>query len=232
MSKVSPDQFKNYSFETGEDKNAGTRNVIVSKTSDKHSFELPVASMTIDDSQRLENKKEQELINSRVITHHVHEEPSGQLRWGGGMMEDSIAKVSWLGMDKDAIPARHQPHVLRAMLGVGVEAHGSVPHADDVLSDDGSATARAMNRRYGVKPHPKNIEMEANLPVSLSNDTVRDYLNQNVAEYVDDMAGTHRQFSPEEVASASQRLKDVSDSRRVSKKPKKTDDIPLPGMGD
>jgi hypothetical protein len=236
MSNVSPDQFNGYDFDSFKTPER-TTHIVVSKDNRDKTWMDPVASMTIDGSQRLKNQNEQEEINAGRASHYTRTEPSGQMRWGGGTMEDAVDKVSWLGMNKDLVPTRHQPHILRAMLGVGVEAHGSIPHADSSLSHEGAATAKAMNRRYGVKPHPDNPLMHANVTHWNTQDVRNDVVSEMTDELLEDGlikeslgSGSHREFSHNEVASASQRLKNISDSRRVSKKTKKTEDIPLPGM--
>ena len=233
MSNVSPDQFNGYDFDSFKTPERNTH-IVVSKSNRDKTWMDPVASMTIDGSQRLKNQYEQAEINAGRASHYTRTEPSGQMRWGGGTMEDAVDKVSWLGINKSLVPPRSQPNVLRAMLGVGIEAHGSIPHADSSLSHEGASTAKAMNRRYGVKPHPDNPLMRANVTHCNTQDVRNDVVSEVTDNILEDAQydSNYKEFSHDEVASASQRLKNISDSRRVSKKPKKTDYIPLPGMGD
>lgn len=236
MPKVSPEQFKNYAFEAGTDDD-GMTHVVAFKADSDNKDMYPIGSMRIDASERRENLAEQELINRGEKKHGIAVDPfgtghPGQLRWTGGTMNDSIDRVSWLAIDPQTTPRRDVPHVLRAMMGIGVETHGSVPHADYSLSDYGSRIAKAMNRRYGIRPHPYNINMRPTFSWG-DESIIPESVRWNADDSVADMSGASNFKSyddPSEIAAFSQRLADVSSSHR--KKPSKVfpGQDPLPGM--
>lgn len=236
MPKVSPEQFKNYVFEAGTD-DEGTTHVVAFKSNKDDTGMYPIGSMRIDASERRANLAQQERIDRGEEQHgiavgHSGTGDLGQLKWTGGTMNDSIDKVSWLAMDPQTTPRRDAPHVLRAMLGIGVETHGSVPHADYDLSNYGSRIAKAMHRRYGIRPHPHNPHM--NPTFSWGNEsTLPDAIRWNADDSVAELQGTVNFKSyedPSEIAGVAQKLADVSSARR--KKPSKTlpGQDPLPGM--
>lgn len=236
MPKISPHQFQNYSFDAGTD-DEGMTHVVAYKSNRDKTDMYPVGSLSIDGSQRQHNLEEQEQIYRGEKFHYVTGEQTGQLRWAGGTMNDSIDKVSWLGLDNRTVGRRDAPHVLRAMLGIGVETHGSVPHADRSLSEYGSRISRAMHRRYGIKPHPDNNEMSPTFSFGSNPDrmseTVVIQADSAAAEIGDGsfMKKFKTYDDPSEIAGVAQRLADVSASRR--KKPAKKPDYvqdPLPGM--
>ena len=241
MPRVSPDQFKNYSFEAGTDAE-GVTHVVAFRANRDNTDMYPIGSMKIDGSKRREALDNQEKIYQGEKEHGIAADFSGreipgQLKWTGGTMDDATDRVSWLGLDSDTTPHRDVPHVLRAMLGIGVDTHGSIPHADYDLSEYGSRIAKAMHRRYGIKPHPENPDMHTtfswashDVDASTMNDSVRWYADSAVSE----MSGAENFKSyddPDEIAAAAQRLVDVSSKRRKKPtgKPNGIQD-PLPGM--
>lgn len=238
MPKVNPHQFDGYYFDTGVD-NENVRHVLVSRENSTGEKTYPVASMKIDASQRIRNNEEQDFINRGHATHGVATEPGGQMRWTGGTMNDAIDKVSWLGMEtsESAIPKRMRPHILRAMLGVAVDSHGSVPHADEELSQYGSNISRAMNRRYGIPPHPNNPTMKPSF--SYDEDDAEWAIRTHLAD-AERFFNLHQpndwtSYEGGQVAPLAQRLADVAAERRSPKKKKKPETgqkEQLPGMED
>lgn len=222
-------QFQNYTFETARDQ-ADITHVLVSRHGEEK--DQPVASMMIDASQRRRNLEQQERINAGDDKHYTVVENGGQMRWAGGTMEDSVDRVSWLGMNKRGLPQRDQAKVLRAMMGVAVDAHGSVPHADYELSEAGSRISRAMNRRYGLKPHPKNPTMKPTLRWSNGESEYASLaaLNRSEAMIANPYSEDYREYSPDEVTHLSERLQGVSAERRPKKI--KSSEPKLPGMED
>jgi hypothetical protein len=229
-------QFNDYMFETAHDTDSNITSAVASLY--KKGRFVPKAVMRIDGSQKIRNKQEQDLINSGYIEHGVGvDSDTGQMKWTGGTMDNAaVDHVSWLAMDTDgtidedeeSISPRQQSHLLRGIIGTSVHAHGSIPYADKHLTQDGSRISKALNRRYGVKPHPDNPEMKKNTMSMGWGDDDFSYFRKT-------SPGTWKTHSNEEVSEGIRFLKSNSSSIKAEKakaKTKKREDPQLPGMED
>lgn len=235
MPNINPDQFDNYRFETVYDPDMNVTASRASVYGNNSGRWHPVASMKINGYQRSRNESEQQLINAGLDHHGIGSDPNGQLKWTGGMMNDSIDKVSWLGMDKEGLSTRDQSNILKGMFGTAVQTHGSIPHADNELSEAGSRISKAMNRRYGLKPHPRNPTMEPNLSWLDDEDSATYAINSDLKDVHDLINnrryGDYKEYSNEEVADSVQWLQGMAGQQKP-KKMKKRVDPQLPGMED
>jgi hypothetical protein len=238
MPNINPDQFDNYKFETVYEPEMNTTTVRASVYGHHSGAKWlePTASMRISGYQRESNRYEQELINQGRSHHGIGVDDSGQMKWTGGMMNDSVDKVSWLGMNKEGLSPKEQSNILKGMFGTAVQTHGSIPHADDELSIEGSRIAQAMHRRYGLKPHPKNPKMLRTPSLGWLDEAGDSAVQFSISEASDlinnSRSGVYKDYSNEEVADSVQWLQGMAEQHKPKKKKKKTDDIPLPGMGD
>lgn len=147
---------------------------VVAYTSDD---DTPVGSLKIQSGVNNINRqvnREKKLQKTKSIDERLssagssHEsEPGqipGQMRFVGGVFGgakpyaapngDVVDYIGWLHVDQG-----HE-RALGGMLGVGITAHGEIPHADSELSSHGSRIAKTSARRYGIKGHPHNPDME------------------------------------------------------------------------
>jgi hypothetical protein len=229
------EQFNDYMFETAHDPDSNITSAVASIYK-KGKF-VPKATMRINGSQKIRNKQEQDLINSGYIEHGVGvDRDTGQMKWTGGTMNDAVDHVSWLAMDTDGIidedgeslSPRQQSRLLKGIIGTSVHAHGSIPYADKTLTQDGSRISKAINRRYGVKPHPDNPEMKKNTMSVGWGDDDFSYFSRS-------SPGTWKTHSNEEVSEGIRLLESNSSSikaERAEAKTKKREDPQLPGMED
>jgi hypothetical protein len=236
MPDVNGDQFRDYMFETSHDPDSNTTSAIASVYAGENSARggrwFPAAMMRIDGSQRAKNRQEQELINSGHLEHGVGYDQyskTGQMKWTGGVMNDATDKVSWLAMDKEGLSPRQQSNLLKGMFGTAVQTHGAIPHADKELTLEGSRISKAMNRRYGLKPHPDNPDMRRNvlgLPVDSS-----DFEDFKVSTPL--RGGDWKEHTDNEVVEGVRFIEGQAAAVKESKsKKKKRNDPQLPGMED
>lgn len=156
-------QFKKFTYLVKADPNR--TDVVVAHVSES-GVHKPIGSLGIrhDDMDDMENNEyEQQIINDELARHRyeITEEQSGQLpgqmRWAGGHMNPiDPSHVDWIGLDLETAP----PSVLARMMSIGVRHHGKLPHADFSLSQHGERIARGMARKYGMKGHPRNPDMQ------------------------------------------------------------------------
>jgi hypothetical protein len=92
----------------------------------------------------------------------------GQIRLTGGVMERESDPHASEGSKVDYVKWLHahpgHERALGGLIGAAIAEHGSIPHADKQLSPDGSRTAKAAARRWGIKGHPSNPDMEPTVP--------------------------------------------------------------------
>lgn len=155
MADVSPGQFGQYQIYGYRDR---LNNVTTT------AFHIPTnthaGSFTID-SDRVANQLRQETINNPETdsAHHTEfPDGGGQGRWTRGNMEPSIPKVAWAGLHRE----HRNPTVLSGLVGVATHLHGSMPHADSHLSEEGAALSRTAAAKWGMKAHPENPTMRPN----------------------------------------------------------------------
>lgn len=92
----------------------------------------------------------------------------GQMRFTGGVMESESDPYASEGSKVDYVKWLHvhpgHERALGGLIGAALAEHGSIPHADKQLSPDGSKTAKAAAKRWGIKGHPNNPDMEPTVP--------------------------------------------------------------------
>lgn len=236
MKSLSDKQFTDYRFQTFTyDKGKHSAAVMISPDGEA------VGSMSVRDRRDLNESSQRRINNTwnrqnnpRVIAysglseeHHQrsaapHEEQiPGQLRWEGGTFESNLPHVAWMGIHSEH---RH-PALVRGLSAALVGERGHMPMADEMLSEDGSRISRGMSRRFGLKPHPNNPTMEANLmwdevPSEDIDHMVLDYAQQysraaQESSDIDDLPV--RTWTPKEADSVASELEEKHSTR--SKKP-------------
>lgn len=162
MKRLSDEQFKDYRFVTGSENSVygSSDAIMVSPGGDA------VGSILVTHNQMGRNNI-QRRINMGSSEHHgtVNADPSegqipGQRRWDGGNFDSIDPHVSFMGVHTDH---RHPALVAGLVAAVVGERGGHVPMADSELSEDGSRIAKGMARRFGVRGHPKNPDMDQTL---------------------------------------------------------------------
>jgi hypothetical protein len=158
-------QFQGYEFTTGTSKDPHfdieKHITTVSRPSPAHPSVtefLGSVSITRDTGP----ERRQEYINRNEASNYEHftqTEEDGQRRWVGGNFDAPVNKVSWVGA------TTKNPRAIFGLMGLAMEGtrHWGAIHADNNLSAEGAQLSRSMASKYGIKPHPKNPDMEDNL---------------------------------------------------------------------
>lgn len=149
-------QFKDYKFRVS-DNHYGTSVAVAGV--DEFGHDDPVGSMDFYRANHESANRMQRYINDPedFSKHYAREDVStGQMGWRGGTMDAQHDYVGWAGMAD--VPGKHR--LLQGLAAIGVKHHGSMPRADNLLSDDGARLARGAARKYGMQPQEANQELE------------------------------------------------------------------------
>jgi len=152
---LSGSQFGEHTFRVGRTSSGDT--VAAARDSSGRS----VAAVSIENGNKVNDRTEQ-AITRRLPEgedRQTHTEPNGQIRWAGGNMERQrdVDKVQWAG---NVSP---NPKVMKAVMGLAVQEHGRMPVADNTLTPEGAALSRVMSKKFGIKGHPDNPQMNPTL---------------------------------------------------------------------
>lgn len=147
---ISPDQFKEYTYKvtSGDWGTTGAAAIVHRDAEGKVVGHTPVGSIGISHTDPVLNEEHQRLINdpdSRAV-HKIHEDRTGQLRWGGGNMDPvDISHVFWAGMTR-----RGSSRAFANLAAAAVHEHGYLPRADSLLSQHGAKLAQGAIQKYGM----------------------------------------------------------------------------------
>jgi hypothetical protein len=212
-------QFKDYAFRVKKTKHGTTASV--AKIDHKLAYTEHLGSMDIY-HDRTGNEQNQRDINAYPENqrHGMNtDHDTGQRSWSGGNMDSDKPYVGWAGIAK--VPGHSR--LLQGLAAVLVHEHGSMPAADNALSDTGARLARGTARKYGMKGGSYNPEMESGF-TELSEESVRREAESSWrrAEVTHTQKGG-KQYS---AAQASSIATDMDQQYRVTPK-KKASDTPI-----
>jgi hypothetical protein len=219
-------QFQGYEFTTGTSKDPHfdiEKHITTVSHEDRSQF---LGSVSIERDTGPERR--QEYINRDEASNYEHftqTEEDGQRRWVGGNFDAPVNKVSWVGA------TTKNPRAIFGLMGLAREGtrHWGAIHADNNLSVEGAQLSSSMASKYGIKPHPKNPDMEANLgsysgPDHVAASQAR-YLHETLTSTYGRTVNDYHVASSSEVAGAANAL-----LARRDKKPKDARHKESPGQ--
>jgi hypothetical protein len=134
----------------------------------------------------------------------------------------SPAHVSWLGAS-GGTPREHAEAV-KTMMGLVATKYGAtMPTADRYLSEDGARISRNMGKRAGIRPHPSNPDMKAN--IGEIDETAIMSTNIENHEHVHARKGSGYEADDHDVTAAQAAMR-----RPKKQKPETAQQLTLPGM--